>query len=99
MILPRLLAILIIGGGYLIWRLIFKKWPLRKKQPDESERAPESVFMWMVGFAIIIGQLIYIWVIFSKAFYVSDSISFIFIFFKIIITCFIMLLLYKNIRG
>ncbi|MCK4652977.1 MAG: hypothetical protein KAU01_00860 [Candidatus Cloacimonetes bacterium] len=99
MILPRLLAILIIGGGYLIWRAIFRKWPLRKNQPDESERAHESVFMWMVGFGIIIGQLIYIWVIFSKVFAMVDSTSFIFLFFKIVITGLIVLLLYKNIRG
>jgi len=55
--------------------------------------------MWIVGFGIIIGQLIYIWFIFSRVFVMEDSISFIFLFLKIVITGLIVLLLYKNIRG
>ncbi|MBC8415160.1 MAG: hypothetical protein ISS80_05360 [Candidatus Cloacimonetes bacterium] len=99
MILPRLMAILIIGGGYMLSRAIFSAWPLNKEQLEDKETKSISISMWIVGFGIIIGQLIYIWVIFSRVFATVESISFIFLFFKIVITGLIVLLLYKNIRG
>jgi hypothetical protein len=99
MILTRLMAILIIGGGYILWKAIFGAWPLNKAQLEDKETKSISISMWIVGFGIIIGQLIYIWFIFSRVFVMEDSISFIFLFFKIVITALIVLLLYKNIRG
>ena len=99
MILTRLMAILIIGGGYMLSRAIFSAWPLNKEQLEDKETKSISISMWIVGFGIIIGQLIYIWFIFSRVFVMEDSISFIFLFFKIVITGLIILILYKNIRG
>ena len=100
MLLPRLYAIIIIIGGYLACKMIFKQWPLRKNQSEEeTETVPGSIFMRILGFGIIIGQLIYIWIIFSKVFIIVDSISLIFLFVKIIFTGLIALMLYKNIKG
>jgi len=99
MILPRLMAILIIGGGYMLWKAIFSAWPLNKERLEDKETKSISISMWIVGFGIIIGQLIYIWVIFSRVFATVESIPFIFLFFIIVITGLIVLLLYKNIRG
>lgn len=68
MLFSRLLAILIIGGGFLICRTIFKAYPLRKEYKENA------IFAWFIAFLIIAGQLYYIYHIFSKLFNYDKSI-------------------------
>lgn len=67
MLFPRILAIIIIGGGYLIVRSIFNRFPLSR---DGINYSPGSVLLsyWFLAFLIIAGQMIYIWIIFSRLF-------------------------------
>lgn len=93
MLLPRFLAILIIGGGYLIWNMIFQQYPLKK----EYEEKP--IMAWGIAFSIIIGQLYYIWFIFSRLFTYGDSLFIFFLVIRIVISALILLLLWKKYRG
>lgn len=90
MVFERLLAILIIGGGFFIWNAIFKAFPLRK----EYEEKP--LLAWMLGFLVIIGQLVYIYKIFSKLFVSGDSISIFLLVIIIVIFALITLMLWKR---
>jgi len=93
MLLPRFLAILIIGGGYLVWNMIFRQYPLKK----EYEKKP--IIAWSFAFAVIIGQLYYIWFIFSHLFSYGDSLFIFFLVIRIVISALILLLLWKKYRG
>ncbi|MFC1898000.1 hypothetical protein ACFLYJ_00345 [Candidatus Cloacimonadota bacterium] len=93
MIFPRILAILIIGGGYLIWNAIFQAYPFKK------EYKQNTVFAWFFAFLIIIGQLYYIWFIFSKIFTYGDSMMIFLLVIKGVISALILLLVFKKIRG
>ena len=93
MFLPRFLAILIIGGGYLVWNMIFQQYPLKK----ECEEKP--IIAWGIAFAIIIGQLYYIWFIFLHLFTYGDSLFVFFLVIRIVISALILLLLWKKYRG
>ena len=93
MLFPRFLAVLIIGGGYLIWNAIFKRYPFHK----EYEEKP--ILAWMFGFLIIIGQLVYIYSIFSKLFSFEESTPIFLLVIIIVFSALILLLLLKRIRG
>jgi len=93
MLLPRFLAILIIGGGYLIWNAIFKRYPFRKEYKEKPWLA------WISAILIIIGQLIYIFYIFSKLFSFGEISPFILLFIKLIISALIILFIWKKYRG
>ena len=90
MIFPRILAILIIGGGYLIWNAIFKAFPFKK------EYKQNAVFAWFVAFAIIIGQLIYIYYIFSKLFSFGESTPIFFLVILVVFFALISLMIWKR---
>ncbi|MCF7793680.1 MAG: hypothetical protein K9M95_08135 [Candidatus Cloacimonetes bacterium] len=90
MIFERLLALIIIGGGFFIWNAIFKAYPLRK----EYEEKP--LLAWMFGFLIIIGQLAYIYKIFSKLFIYGDSVPIFLLVIIIVIFALITLMLWKR---
>ncbi len=87
MLFDRLLAIFIIGGGFLIWNAIFKTYPLRKEYDEKP------LLVWLIGFFIIIVQLVYIYFLFSGLLKYSDTIPFFFlvIIFAIIALIFLML--------
>ncbi|MDP8201293.1 MAG: hypothetical protein P9M11_04060 [Candidatus Tenebribacter burtonii] len=93
MLLPRFLAILIIGGGYFVWNMIFQQYPLTKIYEEKPFVA------WGIAFAIIIGQLYYIWFIFSHLFSYGDSLFVFFLVIRIVISALILLLLWKKYRG
>ncbi|MDO9578715.1 MAG: hypothetical protein Q7J16_12600 [Candidatus Cloacimonadales bacterium] len=93
MIFPRILAIMIIGCGYLIWNAIFKAFPFRK------EYKQNAVFAWFVAFLIIIGQLIYIYYIFSNIFSYGESTPIILLVIIIPISALIFLMIWKRYRG
>lgn len=90
MILERMLALILIGGGFLVWNAIFKAYPLRK----EYEEKP--LLAWMLGFLIIIGQLLYIYKIFSKLFNYTDSVPIFLLVIIIVIFALITLMLWKR---
>ena len=90
MLFPRLLAILIIVGGFLFWNAIFKTYPLRKKY----DKKPYPV--WIFGFLIIIGQLVYIHKIFSNLFHYGDNIPIFLLVIIIVIFALITLMLWKR---
>ena len=73
----RVLAILIIGGGFWICQMILRKFPLNKATFEAEEDKSRVLSLWSLAFVIISGQLIYIWKIFSVAFGSLDSIKYI----------------------
>ena len=93
MLFERLLAILIIGGGYLIWNAVFKAYPLRR----EYEEKP--LLAWMFGFLIIIGQLVYIYHIFSRIFSFGETTPIFLLVIIIVISALIFLMIWKKYRG
>ncbi len=93
MLLERFLAILIIGGGYLIWNAVFKAYPLQKEYDEKP------VLPWMFGFLIIIGQLVFIYKIFSRIFDYGESTPIFLLVIIIIISAFIFLMIWKKYRG
>jgi|GEM_PF-2006317 len=100
MIFTRLLAILIIGGGYLICKQIFTKWPLRRNLLEDKENRYFIISMWFIAFAIIFGQLTYIWIIFPKLFRIIDQTKIpYFLFGFLIIDFYTILLLRKKKRN
>ena len=76
MLLTRILPFIIIGIGFLIYREIFKTFPLSKKTLEEETNYAKVVSLWIVSLFIIIGQLMYIIRVFSKLFSSSDTIAF-----------------------
>jgi len=86
----RLLAVIIIGGGYLIWNAIFKAFPLRK------EYKQNAVFAWFVAFLIIIGQLVYIYHIFSRLFSFGESTPIFLLVMIIVFSALIFLMIWKR---
>jgi len=93
MIFSRLLAILIIGVGYLIWNEIFKKYPFSK----EYDKKP--VGQWTFAFLIIVGQLIYIYKIFAKLFVYGESTPIIFLVIGIVFVALLLLMILRRRRG
>ena len=93
MLLPRFLALLIIGGGYLVWNMIFQQYPLRKRYQKKP------IMAWSIAFVIIFIQWYYIWFIFSRLFSYGDSLFVFFLVIRIIISALILLLLWKKYRG
>ena len=93
MISQRFLAILIIGGGYLIWKEIFKKYPLN----NEYEKKP--VGHWAFAFLIIIGQLYYIWKIFSPLFGYGESTPIFLLVIVIVFLALFLLMILRRRRG
>jgi len=73
MLLFRILPILIIGGGFLICREIFRAFPLSKNTLENETNDTKVVSIWIVSLFIIIGHLYYIYKIFSKVFSFFDS--------------------------
>ena len=76
MLLYRILPIIIIGGGFLICREIFRAFPLSKKTLEKETNDAKVVSLWIVSLFIIIGQILYTVRIFSKLFSISDKIAF-----------------------
>ncbi|RLC49936.1 MAG: hypothetical protein DRH79_08335 [Candidatus Cloacimonadota bacterium] len=93
MIIERLLAVLIIGGGYLIWHAIFKKYPIS----NDYEKKP--IGQWTFAFLIIIGQLYYIWTIFSRLFEYGESTPIIFLVIGIVFIALLLLMILRRRRG
>lgn len=96
MIFPRLLAILIIGGGFLICKQIFTKWPLRRNLLEDKENRNFIISMWSIAFAIIFGQLTYIWIIFARLFRIVDQTKIPYFLFGFLIIGFYALLLLRK---
>jgi LPXTG-motif cell wall-anchored protein len=93
MIFSRIFAILIIGGGYLIWNAIFKAYPFGK----EYEKKP--IGQWTFAFLIIIGQLIYIYKIFAKLFVYGESTPIIFLVIGIAFVALLLMMILRRRRG
>ncbi len=93
---PYLLAILIIGGGYMLSRAIFSAWPLKKEQLEDEETKSISISMWIVGFGIIIGQLIYIWIIMENFFSFVDPVRIPLFLIRFVVIGLYSFLLYKH---
>jgi len=96
MIFSRLLAILIIGAGFLICKQIFTKWPLRRNLLEVKENRSFIISMWFIAFAIIFGQLTYIWIIFSRLFRIVDQTKIPYFLFGFLIIGFYALLLLRK---
>ena len=96
MIFPRLLAILIIGGGYFICKQIFTKWPLRRKLLEDKENRDIIISMWFISLAIIFGQLTYIWIIFARLIRIDDQTKIPYFLFGFLIISFYALLLLRK---
>ncbi|RLC58137.1 MAG: hypothetical protein DRH89_01840 [Candidatus Cloacimonadota bacterium] len=73
--------------------MIFQQYPLKKEYEEKPTIA------WGIAFAIIIGQLYYIWFIFSRLFTYGDSLFVFFLVIRIVISALILLLLWKKYRG
>ncbi len=93
MIFSRLLAVLIIGGGYLIWNEIFKKYPFS----NDYEKKP--AVQWVIAFLIIVGQLIYIYKIFAKLLVYGESTPIIFLVIGIVFIALLLLMILRRRRG
>ncbi len=96
MIFTRLLAILIIVGGFLICKQIFIKWPLRRNLLEDKENRNFIISMWFIAFAIIFGQLTYIWIIFARLIRIVDQTKIPYFLFGFLIISFYALLLLRK---
>ncbi len=86
MIINRILAIFIIGGGFWICQRIFRAFPLNIQNWGESAEKSKMIYSWLTAFAIILVQITYIWQILSQAFSVMDSVKYIMFFLPFIIS-------------
>ena len=93
MLFERIIAIIIIGGGYLIWSAIFKKYPFGK------EYKQKPILAWLIGFLVIFGQLAYIYLVFARLFEYGDSIPIIFLVIGIVFTALLFLMIIRRRRG
>jgi hypothetical protein len=84
-IIDRILAILIIGGGFWICQRIFRAFPLSIHNWKKSTEKSKMFYAWLATFAIILVQVTYIWQILSKAFAVIDSVKYIMFFMPFLI--------------
>jgi|APSaa5957512622_1039677.scaffolds.fasta_scaffold12282_4 hypothetical protein len=86
MLIYRLLPFIIIGGGFLICKAIFKAYPLQLEFLNEKDNKLTVISMWSLAFLIICGQLIYIWKLINIFLIISDPLKYpILVFFLIII--------------
>jgi hypothetical protein len=99
MLIYRILPFLIIGGGFLICREIFKTFPLSKKTLEEETNDAKVVSLWIVSLFIIIGQFVYIFKIFSKLFSFSDALTVPIFIGVIVFFIVISFIIFKNYEG
>lgn len=93
MIFPKILALVIIGGGYLIWNTIL----LQNKRNKKSVR--KSSITLGFALAIILGQMYFIWFVFPRLFINEYSIPFFLLVIRSIISALILMSFWKKFRG
>ncbi|KQC05517.1 MAG: hypothetical protein APR54_08215 [Candidatus Cloacimonas sp. SDB] len=76
MLINRFLAIIIIGGGFLVCKAIFSAHPLDVKYLKGKENKSTVISLWSLAFLIICGQLIYLWQILNVFFKISEVIKY-----------------------
>ncbi|HHE37061.1 MAG TPA: hypothetical protein ENL20_00605 [Candidatus Cloacimonetes bacterium] len=81
-------TILLIGGGYVVCKMIFSRYPLKKATLDKIENRTSVYLLWLIAIGIIIAQLYFIIDVFLNLFKATGEFKGLFFFIGFVILAF-----------